>query len=68
MYSKLLKGKEGKFADGSDNFSALDVVAGYSLKRANREAFWLTLLNSRRTLSSLPITLTSHPATWSLNK
>ncbi len=36
MYSKLLKGKEGKFADGSDNFSALDVVVGYLLNLANR--------------------------------
>jgi len=36
IYTKLLHGKAGKFADGTDHFSALDVVVGYVLNIANR--------------------------------
>jgi glutathione S-transferase len=57
IYSKLLKGKEGKFADGSDHFSALDVVVGYSLNLANRGG----LLANAPELKAYADKVTQHP-------
>jgi glutathione S-transferase len=57
IYSKLLKGKEGKYADGSDHFSALDVVVGYSLNLANRGG----LLADAPELKSYADKIAQHP-------